>query len=149
MKNGMPIFIHDCNDTHGIGLGLHVLWRNMSCKASQFTTTQLFVEQAKHQSSALMALLGGESISHSQKVSNVKNVSMLWHHHGIGQTYIPSDLYCKLHQIPKLKCFLSPLSLLNPLNPSVLCSIHWIQALSRECRHCSNYIWVINNFIGN
>ena len=55
---------------------------------------------------------------------------------------MPSNLWYKVHQIPKPKCF-------------CLCPIHWRQALSREWRccgssadrRCSNYIWVINNFI--
>ena len=50
-----------------------------------------------------------------------------------------------LQQIPKLKCF------------AVVCPIHWSQVLSREWRcswsnadrRCSNYIRMINNFIGS
>ena len=57
---------------------------------------------------------------------------------------VPSILWYKTHPIPKHKCF-----------SSRLCPIHWSQVLSWEWRcswssadrHCSNYIWVINNFI--
>ena len=61
---------------------------------------------------------------------------------------VPSNLLYKLHQVTKLKCFLSRLAV-------VFAQIHWSQVFSREWRcswsstdrWCSNYIWVINNFI--
>ena len=60
----------------------------------------------------------------------------------------PPSLPYKPHQIPKVKCFSSPLAV--GLYPS-----HWSRVLSREWRYswsnadrrCSNYIWLINNFI--
>ena len=59
---------------------------------------------------------------------------------------IQLNLWYKTYQIPKLKCFSSC---------SGLCPIHWSQVLcwkwrcswSSAVRQCSNYIWVINNFI--
>ena len=66
----------------------------------------------------------------------------------LGVYYIPSNLWYKLHQIPKFKMFFVS-------SFSCLCSIHWSQVLSREWRYswsnadrrCSNYIWMINDFI--
>ena len=58
------------------------------------------------------------------------------------RSHLPSNLLYKLHQIPKLKCFSSPLAVVFA-QP--------IEARSQEwrCRYrrCSNHIWVINNFI--
>ena len=55
-----------------------------------------------------------------------------------------------MHQISKLLMFLVS-------SCSCLCAIYWSQVLSREWRcswcsagrRCSNYIWVISNFIAN
>ena len=41
---------------------------------------------------------------------------------------------------------MAKVSLVKLPSCSCLCSIHWSQVLSREWR-CSNYTWVINNFI--
>ena len=63
------------------------------------------------------------------------------------QGCLPSNLQYKPHQIPKNKCFSSRRAV-RCLDP-----IHWTQMLSSEWRYnctdrrCSNYIWVINNFI--
>ena len=58
---------------------------------------------------------------------------------------LPSHLYYMADQIPKANCFSLPLSLSNPLKPVL--SWEWRCSWSSADRRCSNYIWVINNFI--
>ena len=61
------------------------------------------------------------------------------------------------HQISNIRCT-NPQTYMCRVSPcSHLCAIYWSQVLSREWRccwssvdrRCSNYIWVINNFIAH
>ena len=93
----------------------------------------------------------------------------IWGQVSIGWSDCPSQvelLFTGMLQWPLLKlCTVKPLIQTTPniitqmfliSCYSCLCLIHWSQMLSREWRcswssadrRCSNYIWVINNFIG-
>ena len=66
-------------------------------------------------------------------------------------------VHCIYHQIYNIRHNKSQKLMFLVLSCSCLCPIHWSQVLSREWRssssstdrHCSNYIWVINNFISD
>ena len=84
---------------------------------------------------------------------NTRRVTLIYHiiKHGIfsmvNHIYLPSSLQYKPHQIPSFLV----------LSCGCLYRIPWSQMLSREWRciwcsadtRCSNYIWVIDNFIAN
>ena len=63
--------------------------------------------------------------------------------HSKNCTHTPPNLY-KEYQIPKLKCISSRLAFVfpNPLKQSVKSRMKMLLD-----RRCSNYIWVVNNFI--
>ena len=44
--------------------------------------------------------------------SNAKNVSIWWCHHFLAYTVLMLNIYYKMHQIPKLKCFSSHLAII-------------------------------------
>ena len=54
-----------------------------------------------------------------------------------------------MHQIPKLNCFLSCLAVVLAQSIEARCSREWRCSWSSTDRPCSNYIWVINNFIAH
>ena len=76
--------------------------------------------------------------------------SMLWGKcvAQVAVTHLPSDLLYKLRQIQKLKCFYSRFcSCLCPIHGSQVLGRKWRCSWSSANRQCSNYIWVINNFV--
>ena len=77
-----------------------------------------------------------------------------WHtHHTTGKTQRGNLQTKKIYMYCQISNIRGTIS--NVLSCSCLCRIHWRQVLSREwrcswsiaCWHCSNYIWVIDNFI--
>ena len=58
-----------------------------------------------------------------------------------------SDISRKSHQIPKLKCLSSRLAGVFAQSIEARLSPEWRCSWSSADRRCSNYIWVVNNFI--
>ena len=135
-------------------------WR-LNSLASRFYHVYSGADQRKHQSSTSLAFVRGISPVTgefpSQRASNVETVSIWRRHHGLFGWYVG------VHWV-RVMSTIKPL-IWGESNPkaytfivssfSCLCPIHWSQVFSREWRygwssthrHCSNYIWVINNFI--
>ena len=116
----------------------------------------IWYEQLFKTSWITSSFMTSQSYYSSKLPSDTKPHGCIWHciqtlHHSC---HASIDEIFKYHKISNTRHTKSQ-NLILLSSCSCLCPIHWSQVLSREWRcswssanrRCSNYIWVINNFI--